>query len=55
MVERATAELDLKPGVATPGEGGDIMLQNVGGITTTLGPDGSILVERGSDLLHLLP
>ena len=56
IVKNATSAVGLEPGVATLGKGGEILLQNVGGISTTLGTNGSILVQRGSDvLLHLVP
>jgi hypothetical protein len=56
LVKRATSAVGLEPGVATVGKAGEIVLQNVGGVTTTLGTNGSILVQRGSDvLLHLVP
>ena len=56
LVKNATSAAGLETGVATVSKTGEIVLQNVGGITTTLGTNGSILVQRGSDvLLHLLP
>jgi hypothetical protein len=56
VIVRATEQVGLDPGIASVEEGGEIVLQNKGGVTTTLGPNGSILVRRGSDvLLHLLP
>lgn len=56
VVKNATSAVGLEPGVATVGKAGEIVLQNVGGVTTTLGTNGSILVQRGSDvLLHLVP
>jgi hypothetical protein len=56
LVKNATSSAGLEAGVATLGKTGEIVLQNVGGVTTTLGTNGSILVQRGSDvLLHLLP
>ena len=56
VIQRATGRVGLEPGVATLGKGGEIVLQNVDGITTMLGSNDSILVQRGSDvLLHLLP
>jgi RHS repeat-associated protein len=55
IVEQATAQVGLEAGYATSGPTGEIILQNAGGITTTLGTDGSIIVQRGSDvLLHLV-
>ena len=53
----------LYPADFTVGEERDLanhrfkmMLQNVGGVVTTLGSEGSILIQRGSDvLLHLIP
>jgi hypothetical protein len=56
VVKNATSAVGLEPGVATVGKAGEIVLQNVGGVATTLGSNGSILVQRGADvLLHLLP
>jgi hypothetical protein len=56
VVQKATSAAGLDVGVATVAKSGEIVLQNVGGISTKLGTNGSILVERGSDvLLHLLP
>jgi hypothetical protein len=56
LVKNATSAVGLEPGVATVAKSGEILLENVGGITTTLGTNGSILVQRGSDvLLHLVP
>jgi RHS repeat-associated protein len=56
VVGKATAKLGLEPGVATVQESGAIVLQNVGGVTTTIGTSGEILVQRGSDiLLRLIP
>jgi hypothetical protein len=56
VVQKATSAAGLDVGVATVEKGGAIVLQNVGGIATTLGTDGSILVQRGADvLLHLIP
>jgi hypothetical protein len=46
----------LEAGYATVSENGAIVLRNVGGIITTIEINGSILVQRGSDvLLHLIP
>jgi hypothetical protein len=56
MVKNATSAVGLEPGIASLRSGGQVVLQNVGGVTTTLGTNGSILVQRGSDtLLHLVP
>jgi len=56
VVGKATAKLGLEPGVASVQESGAIVLQNVGGVTTTIGTSGEILVQRGSDiLLRLIP
>ena len=56
VVKNATNSLGFETGVASVGNAGEIILQNVGGITTTLGTNGSILVQQGSNvLLHLLP
>jgi RHS repeat-associated protein len=56
VVKNATTAAGLDTGVATVGKTGEIVLQNVGGVSTTLGTNGSILVQRGADvLLHLLP
>jgi hypothetical protein len=51
VVEQATAQVGLEAGYATAGPGGEIILQNAGGITTTLGANGSIIVQRGSEVL----
>jgi RHS repeat-associated protein len=51
VVENATSALGLETGYATVGQGGEIVLQNAGGITTTLGEQGSILVRRGESIL----
>jgi hypothetical protein len=57
VVQKATSGARVDIGVATTvTEAGEIVLSNVGGVTTTIGTNGSILVQRGADvLLHLLP
>jgi hypothetical protein len=56
VVGQATKSVGLESGYVISQEGGKIVLQNVGGVITTLGSEGSILVQRGSDvLLHLIP
>lgn len=56
IIKEATGRVGLEPGVASVGKGGEIILQNVGNVTTTLGAEGSIVIQRGSDvLLRLLP
>jgi hypothetical protein len=56
IVQRATGALGLKVGIAELLPSGAITLTNVGGILTTLNADGSIVVQKGPDLLlHLVP
>ena len=55
VIASATASVGLEPGIAALGESGEIVLTNVGGITTTLGTDGSILIERAGSILLSLP
>jgi RHS repeat-associated protein len=56
VIQRATESVGLEPGYAQLAANGQIILQNAKGVTTTLGVDGSILVQRGSEiLLHLVP
>ena len=56
VVQQAVRGARLDTGVATVRAGGEIVLENVGGVSTTLGTNGSILVQRGADvLLHLVP
>jgi hypothetical protein len=56
VVGRATGSVGLESGYVISQQGGQIVLQNAGGVVTTLGSEGSILVQRGADvLLHLIP
>lgn len=56
VVGRATSSVGLESGYVISQNGGQIVLQNAGGVLTTLGTEGSILVQRGADvLLHLIP
>jgi hypothetical protein len=55
VVSDAAARMGLETGIGSSTIGGSIVLQNVGGIVTTISPNGTILVQRGSDvLLHLI-
>ena len=51
VIQRATSALGLEVGVASLGVDGSIVLTNVGGITTFIGVNGSIIVQRGSQIL----
>jgi hypothetical protein len=51
VIQRATSALGLEVGVASLGVDGSIVLTNVGGITTLIGVNGSIIVQRGSQIL----
>jgi hypothetical protein len=51
VVQRAATQAGLDVGVASIGQGGQIVLRNVGGVVTTRGTDGSIAVTRGADVL----
>jgi hypothetical protein len=43
-------------GYASMGAGGSIILQNAGGVATTITTTGQVIVQRGSDvILHLMP
>ncbi len=54
VIQQAAKQVNLEPGYPTFNADGSILLQNAGGVITTLGSDGSILVQRGTDnLLHL--
>jgi stage V sporulation protein SpoVS len=56
VVGQATKSIGLESGYVISSGGDTIVLQNAGGVITTLSSDGSILVQRGSDiLLHLIP
>jgi len=56
FVGEATGSVGLETGIVVSQEGGTIVLENAGGVVTTLGSEGSILVQRGPDvLLHLIP
>lgn len=54
MVSRTTTQAGLDAGFASVGPAGEIILQNAGGVVTTLGTDGSIIVTRGADVLLAL-
>ena len=51
VVQRAATQAGLDVGVASVGPAGQIILKNVGGVVTTLGTNGSIVVTRGADVL----
>jgi RHS repeat-associated protein len=51
VIESATGAMGLEPGIASLGANGSIILNNVGGIVTTLGATGSILIQKGGETL----
>jgi RHS repeat-associated protein len=54
-VARATQSTGLEVGKITPLANGTISILSRGGVTTTLGTNGSILIERGKDVLLNIP
>jgi len=50
-VAKAAAAAGLQPGTLSNGPNGSFILQNVGGITTTILKTGEIIVTKGSDVL----
>jgi RHS repeat-associated protein len=54
-VARATQSVGLEVGKITPLANGTISILSRGGVTTTLGTNGSILIERGKDVLLNIP
>lgn len=56
VVQQATSQVGLGAGIGGLQPNGQIVFQNVGGVLTTIGTDGSILIQKGGqDLLHLCP
>jgi hypothetical protein len=55
IVQDVTQGLGLGAGVGGLQSNGNIVFENVGGIVTTIFPNGEIVISRGSDiLLHLI-
>jgi RHS repeat-associated protein len=51
VIQQATSQVGLEPGIASLEADGTIVLNNVGGVMTVLSPDGTITVKRGSEIL----
>jgi hypothetical protein len=51
VVQQATSSVGLDPGVGGFIDDGSFVLQNVGNVSTTVAADGSITVQRGTDIL----
>jgi hypothetical protein len=56
VIKQATTEVGMDVGVGAMAAGGSIVLQNVGGVATTITSTGQVIVQRGSEvILHLMP
>ncbi len=55
VISQATRSVGLEPGMITQLANGSIQIVSRGGITTSLGSSGSILIERGKDVLLNIP
>lgn len=51
VVQRAATQARLDVGVASLSPAGVTTLRNIGGVVTTIGTDGSIIVTRGQTVL----
>jgi hypothetical protein len=56
LAMRATERLGLGIGTGFTGAGGRLVYEQAGGVTTIFEPNGSIIVQRGRDIvLRLVP
>jgi hypothetical protein len=52
LIERVTKALWFEPGYMTAtGKAGELILSQPGGVTTLVGADGSIVVQRGTEII----
>jgi hypothetical protein len=54
VIDRATSAAKLEPGVASLAPDGGVILENAGGITTTISKAGDIIIQRGDQVLMRL-
>jgi hypothetical protein len=54
VIDRATSAAKLEAGVASLAPDGSVILENAGGITTTISKAGDIIIQRGDQVLMRL-